>query len=196
MKWLILILITTCALAQDIDTFIYNLSPDSNFGNNPYIYVSTRYINGDRAVGLIKWDIPETEVSSATIKLYCTSNSGPQEIWVSHVLLPWDEDTITWNDRVYLCAIHLHIVYNPEENEWLNINITDTVNMWIRGENPNYGLGILIDTYGAYVVFCSSDYYQGNYHPRLVCFATRPCNNPCESTINSKSLGRIKSVFR
>ena len=197
MKGIILaILIAFTVCEAGVDTFVYTLFPDSNFGDNPYIYVSYNYIGGDRAVGLIKWDIPSREVSNATMKLYCLDSLGPQEIWVSHALVPWDEDTVTWNDHIYLCAVaeHLHIVHNPESDSWFSIDITDTVNMWVRGENPNYGLGITLNTEDTYVIFCSSDYYQAGYRPYLI--YSYPVKSENRTLISNKSLGRIKSVFR
>jgi len=107
-------------------------------------------------------------VNSATLRLYLELAGGAgNEYEIGICASSWDEITINWNNAP--SAFDTHTEYYPSAVGWLDIDVTDNVQSWLDGSNPNNGF-ILFDMAGTeeYITPYSSDFPDPDLRPQLV----------------------------
>ena len=144
-----------------------NHSPDTNWGTAPNLDVE-----GD-TVGRVEWTLiqfdlpafkPGVIINSAKLYAYhysYTYDPGTVTIVIHRLLGPWDEGTVTWNNKPsYDSTIEATLTKTAGDWGWWIWDITELIKKWIQQGIVNYGLMLRMTaytgTYGA-VSFSSKE---------------------------------------
>ncbi|MCD6459414.1 DNRLRE domain-containing protein [bacterium] len=153
------------------DTIVYSGSPNNNYGSG----LSMDAGNINSFYPLIEFDIsvlPEDVIIyNAVLELYVRAvNSVHYPMSAYKIVSPWDEMTVTWNNKPSLdmSAGVLNSGGIPAQYTWAEWDITDFVNEWHSGISPNYGVGVVSMTnYSQAYLFWTSDYSTDTLRPKL-----------------------------
>lgn len=228
---------TTVTLMGVQDSYIDKTYHDVNYGTEGHMRISAapQGTSGQRPI--LKFDLSSipagSTVTAATLYLWTWasgSNTVPQNVSIYALKRPWEVMQATWDqtatgepwatggadminvDRGDL-AYDTKIVNNPSfyNYQW---NVTALAAEWALDPATNHGMILLSTSTGnALMRFCSSEFVQADYRPRLVVtyrpfFATptptniggqpTPTNTLAPTaapTIGSKSLAPIKDAY-
>jgi len=138
------------------DTYVYEASPDSNYGNDTLLLVGDDggysyriYMKIDTSKGI---DWYKTQKVLLKLKLIFNElTSNPPAIEVHRVTADWSESTITWNNQpsydTFVWA-KLNLTTSSSTGVYYDIDITELYKMWDRGSADggfnNYGIVLLI----------------------------------------------------
>jgi hypothetical protein len=87
--------------------------------------------------------LPEdARIESATLNIYAHDVNG-KKVNVHRITDDWTEETVTWNSFAGSYDPNIIYIFKPENIGWINIDLTELVKAWIRGEYSNYG--VLLD---------------------------------------------------
>lgn len=90
--------------------------------------------------GLSKFSLPSgATLTSATLNIHEYLLNG-QEIKIHRVTSPWDEMTVTWGNFSGAFDATPSTSFLADTWGWRQIDITNLVNGWLKGDYPNYGL--------------------------------------------------------
>jgi hypothetical protein len=162
--------------AEGIDTYVYDPTPDDNYGSQDELYA------GARAAGIcrsyLQFDLdslPEGAViTSARLWLYYFYNvpGHAAEIGVFPVLEAWTEGGVTWDDQPTFAEVPEYtrtLPATPTDDFYYWV-ITELVRAWFDGNIQNYGMVLASadeDGWEGWVGFLSSD-GVATYRPKLV----------------------------
>ena len=138
------------------DTYVKKEDPGGTRGDREYMVIRNEFgapwdpfkPTGYQIDGLIKFDVSSVPlcatIVSATLNLYyyeyqhTDPNIDGRNLKLYRVWSDWDEDTVTWNTRpvnqVLTASADLPSLYN-----WMSWDVTDDVQNFIDGTEPNYG---------------------------------------------------------
>ena len=157
--------------AEGKDTAVDSYHSSTNYGDDETL--TSRYnVEGTYTYALIEFDLSamptNITITSATLALYNSNNKGSSYVDAYRIITSWDESTITWNDQPEISATAIrNSGSTPEENSWVEWDITSLVEGWCTGTFANYGVELRNVTNGTYNKFHSSDYIVSMYHPYL-----------------------------
>jgi len=120
------------------DTFVKANALRVNYGTQPVLRVS------DRDETLLAFDlspIPSgAAVTSATLKLFVNGENGDGTVLVHRVLVPWQENTVTFASFRQRFAHDAVAAFRVESRQALkSIDLTPLVTKWLGG-TPNHGI--------------------------------------------------------
>jgi hypothetical protein len=183
--------------AEGVDTYVYELFPDTPLGSFFLLAVGLDNTSQGNHT-LIKWDISAipagSTINDATMALHCYAITGAPSGQVSYYIIiePWDEATATWNTKpLYSTSVQTSSNW-PTTGAWMSSNVTEFVQDWYDGTFTNYGIYVAYTgTSGeCWARFDSSDGSTGSDRPKLI-ITYAPLIG-----VEGTSLGRIKNVFR
>ena len=141
------------------DTFIYKPVPDSNQGWKDHMVTRNAYgaegsdIYQDDI--LVRFDISSislgTAIISATLNLYyyqyADNNPVGRELNLYRVTSDWDENTVTWDTQPSYASSPTTYSTVPSSYDWMSWDVSDDIQSYVNGENPNYGWKITDENY-------------------------------------------------
>src|SRR6185436_20176328 len=88
---------------------------------------------------------------------------------VLRVANPWSEPTVTWSSQPGLGATVVAAVpvSSSAKDEFLSIDLTSLVKMWVDGTLPNYGVALVASAAGLSAEFDSKENENTSHEPRL-----------------------------
>ncbi|HUX55281.1 MAG TPA: DNRLRE domain-containing protein [Williamwhitmania sp.] len=128
-------------------------------------------------------NIPKkAKIRRATLSLYAVSTpqigaghstlGGPNDFVLNKIISPWDENSVTWNTQPQITSKYEVILPASQfdNQDYLNIDITDMVQEMIKTPSKNFGLMIRLLNENNYrrVIFGSSDNPNSQKRPKLV----------------------------
>jgi|GEM_PF-5668463 len=165
---------------QGSDAVVYNLMPDSSFGNHP-LRIETGTSNDDIIIrrSYLKFDLSSLpagfKVTNAKLSLFSNpegnGHSGYNVSYLLKLLSPWTDSTITWNNQPQYTSdslIMTNFIVSGYHN--LNqVNLTKLAQMFYTYPDSNHGILFRKQheiPYGA-LSFLSSSYPDAKFHPLL-----------------------------
>lgn len=123
-------------------------------------------------------EIPEgATVVSAVLGLHGNYNNA-QTVNVHRITGAWSESEVTWNTIPGFDPA-VENVFTSASYVWCSVNLTDLVQSWVDGSNPNYGV-LLEHGTTLYTSYKSSEYSVAEQRPKLeICYYT---DNPADIT--------------
>lgn len=102
------------------------------------------------------------------------NNGNSNELIISRITEDWNEGDINWINQPSVSTMDQVFIQssNIEDQDYLNINVTELVNKMLTEANESFGFMIQLkdETIGNYnrnVVFASSDHVNSNLRPKL-----------------------------
>ena len=138
---------------EGIDTFVNQNAPNTNYGNQTFLVAAESA--GSYAGILIKFNVSSipsyADITSSKLKLYfyTSPTNATNEINISTRLITsnsWNESNVTWNTRPSYSTQYSDKKALTNNYGWIEFNVTEIVERWINGSNPNYGITIVPDT--------------------------------------------------
>jgi len=157
------------------DVSIKEATPNANYGSS-YLVVRNRY-GGFGQPGyeddiLIKFDISELSsgvtIISATLNLfyYKWSENFPvgRPLTLYRITSDWDEAIVTWNTRPsYNTAVTSMATVPSSPNVWVEWDVTSDVEIFVKGQEINYGWQIMDETYWGMFDIPATWFHQKEY---------------------------------
>lgn len=201
----ILLLVLTVSLISDVvvmqpdgadgkDTYVTTAYPDDNFGDHYDLFCGYAYTDQYWAyIQFNELDEPQYQganVLSAYLSLYVFDRDGSGNFYIGFADDPWDEFTVTWQNRPGPAGAGFIPADYPVGYEWVNYDVTTLVQSWLDGTEPHNGF-ILFDedtsTQRFFTVY-SSDYPQNELSPQLI-LSYEP------ASLEASTWGLIKHTF-
>lgn len=172
------------ASGKDADLNSYN--PNNNYGTTVAINVLTWTINGTpiSSRSYLQFDLssipPGSNIYSATLSLYFDSSStsgnhtqyGDNKFYIQRVTAPWNESTVTWNNKPATTTINQTLVPASTSlyQDFVNMDVAALVKPMVDTPSLNYGFMLRLVTESQYraLLFCSSDYSNPVRRPKLI----------------------------
>ena len=192
---LVLVIFASIAIAdQDTlypsdDADVWQYLPDTNRGTELSFQVGCGG-SGYYRNSFIKFDLSAysgATINTATIRLMVFASWGDfptDEIYIARNNADWDELIVTWNNRPGFNMKTL--IPAPSILDWWEIDVTDWVQDFVDGTEPNYGFQIFQDDtdYAGFAMRTK----EGTIAPELV-LDYEPVS------LEHTTFGRIKSLF-
>ena len=169
--------------AMGKDSYVYDTSPEDNFGDLERVTAGYDLATTVRAYLQFNLDLlPENAViTGANLGLvyYSTSSSVVAPIGAYAVLGAWTETGITWDDQPVFATTAEYVINIPAgvTDGFLYWYITDLVKSWWDGSQVNFGV-MLKDTdettEEAWKRFYSSDWGTAHQRPKLTIYYFDP----------------------
>lgn len=173
---------TEIYFTPDIDSYIAQWYPTSNFGIVPYLYISRYKQNNDAYRSLLEFNLgnvgsnaipPGSVIRNAYLNLRVYRNEIPAghaiTINVFRVLQTWSETGVTWNNQPISSS-------SPDGSATITsgfmgvvkIEISSLVKEWFQGEVVNRGIAIRGDEGANNLVgFFAREYPNTSFWPQL-----------------------------
>ncbi len=150
-RWLIQFLALAAALQSPLAARAELILRASAFDNmslsdrsSPF-HLTANYANGEKNVGLVRFDLPEigTPIRSATLSIYHLYNPGPESTfglfrntaaWTPATVTTWS--TLPSHDPIPFATLHLE---DSLWGQWRTVDITEMVSLWATEAVPNHG---------------------------------------------------------
>ncbi len=147
-------------LPAQMDTWVNEAVPSTNYGIDVYVYAGEDGATGDRRHTLLWFDtsaLPDdVVVTGATLEAYSVINlttaDGPQmsvgnpqapaapDFRPEAILSGWDETAVTWNTRP--ATAHQGDPASEYQDGWTAWDVTNIVDGWATGTLVNYGIQV------------------------------------------------------
>lgn len=175
-----------------------NLRPDPSQGKDALINSQTASTNEGTTGDLACWSwtnngvtnarsllqfnltsIPQNaKILSAKLNLYCNTTSaitqlhyGPNAANLKRITSSWEENTVTWQNQPSTSSVSqvLLMASTTNNQDYLNIDLTDFVTSWVADPSLNYGVMLQLQTEATYrsVILASSDHADSTKRPLL-----------------------------
>jgi hypothetical protein len=158
--------------SQDAD--VWNIFPDSVFDYVSNFDAVAWTYGGNYSVirGFIKFDIPQLPpnsiLDSARLYLYYNPNSpnngglnaGANSFNIHEVNLPWNSNSITWNNQPSISTINSSYITGPSFNPVdLILNVDASIQSWLNNPSLNQGWRLSLDVESTFttLLFSSSE---------------------------------------
>ncbi|HBY99046.1 MAG TPA: hypothetical protein DEP84_34705 [Chloroflexi bacterium] len=146
---------TVVEFAPSADTYIASNRPGSNFGSATGLFLGYNLVDSNYGAErtLLRFDALGTLpkgviINSARLRLYLGNSNPPNDAPMGTVLRrlasSWTEGSVTWNTQPTWGGIRASTDVGSSLG-WYEWDITDLVDDWIQGDQPNYGLEIIGD---------------------------------------------------
>jgi len=168
------------------DSYMKTDRDTDNFGGD--IKLSLKSGNRERR-SVVRHDVsslaPGTLITSATLRLYVTSNSENRNVDVFALTETWAELGVSWSERTsgvawgsaggsYTTpAVTSVAMSSTFVDNWVEFDITALVQEWVDGINPNEGVILLTDN-NRELKLASREDADSTHHPQLVIEYTTP----------------------
>jgi YD repeat-containing protein len=173
------------------DSYVSSGAPNNNYGSSNIMYVES----GSR-LAYLSFDMPNLEssdmVTSAILKLSREEYNKHTKVSVHKVLGPWNEQTITWNNKP---------AYDPVWQDFSTstttkkLDITGIFNEWHRYGN-NYGVVLeQRSDVGSTDKFYSSNYSSSAYRPQITITYINAAGLEGYWTYHSQDAGRAGTAY-
>jgi len=157
--------------ANGKDAQLRGLSPDGNYGG--YGDLLTNFGGGKPNNGIFEFDLSPLDgamINSATISLYHEANNVPgSSFGLFQVMGPWEENTVTWNNRPAIGAAPASTldINDGTRRIWRDWDVSDLVQGWASADYDNNGVLLKrLDQEAPIAYFLSSD-HSGSYGPKI-----------------------------
>ena len=218
------------------DANVWDLTPNSNRGSNEGLEIYSWTYSGTSTLlrGFIDFDfavIPQGAIiDNAILTLYNNPTStstngqhgqinGTNEMVISRVVQPWDEQVITWNNKPGVTALNEIVVpASTNPNQDYIINVTTLVQDITDDFANSYGFRLKIQVEENYrsVILASSNHTNPSLHPKIeitystigidesnnvneICIYPNPfishINIESESLVNKNTLVEVLDIF-
>lgn len=177
---------TSITTSPSTDTHVVKSSPNSNYANATSISSFYDFPRQDAGIILLQFPvdgIPQNAtLKKATLELYLTSVSGPNQIGlrISQIANNWDGQ-VTWNTKPsFLDEAGSQINTQIDKNlGFKSFDITQIVQKWLNG-STNRGIAIspLVFDQVNYQNFASTNNLTANHRPKITLEYTTPLNIP------------------
>jgi hypothetical protein len=169
----------TAILTPTADAFVSSASPDTNFGGDPVLSVSSvsdlAFIATHTFMQFDLSGLPSGSIiNRAELRLFQTSASGEVGFGVNRVTGAWDANTITWNTRPGAITHYGGLTTTLDSDVTVIWDMTSLVQTWVYQPvaTPNFGLHIFGPASPIHSrIFHSA---QGTRPPRLIIDYTAP----------------------
>ncbi|MGB5725661.1 MAG: LamG-like jellyroll fold domain-containing protein [Thiogranum sp.] len=141
---------TAYSLSADQDAWFRSDNPTVNNGTTADMHL--RMESGQLEYALYRFDLSSlpagSQINSASAWLYVT-NSGPGggafpegPLTVHRVTADWTETGATWEtmNTNYDSTVIATVPAQPQDEVWVQINLTAQVQAWLNGGDPNFGI--------------------------------------------------------
>jgi len=167
------------------ESVIETISPDQNFGTEPFLTIFSWTNSGtfNTARSLIAFDLTsipsQTTIKTAKLFLYwntyqnLTEHTGENAFTLYKISQPWDENSVTWNNQPAITRSDSVIVAKSASvNQSYGIDVTRLVQGMISTPTNNYGFMLKLEQEFPYrlVILTSSDYSDVGKRPKLVVY--------------------------
>ncbi len=128
------------------DTNTKELFPDETKGTSEKIDVWN--LPGERKTAFIQFDLSQIPkgrtIKRALLNLWVYEIRDPGTIGFSAVIGSWTESQLTYRTAASLSLIprFTQNVAEADEDKYIQIDVTEIVNLWLSGQLPNHGLAI------------------------------------------------------
>jgi len=137
-------------LLADHDAYVYQGTAGTAFGSaNPNDLVTGSGSSPNQTYySFIHFDISSLEagaiLDSATLRLNPESGSTPYSIKTNGISTVFAENTITWSNKPDIIepTYTKQIINEYTLEEYVDIDVTDLVNHWIKEYEPNFGIQV------------------------------------------------------
>jgi len=188
------------------DAILHGLNSEvnTNFGDNQQMPVTSwtfSGIHGD-VRSIIDFDLSSiptgSVINGAFLSLYAwphttgmgqhSSLSGSNASWIKRVTSPWNENTVTWNTQPSSTVLNQVILPQSTSptQDYLNVNVTNLVQDMLINQNSSYGFILSLQTEEVHrrLNFCSSDYPNPMFHPKLEVIYTISSSPPVNNVVS------------
>jgi hypothetical protein len=125
------------------DSFTSSLTPKANYGTSIALVVSSganTYLKFSFAS--LPSSLNGSNISGANVVLYVDALLASGTMDVYEVNAPWSQNSITYNNAPPLGTQILSAVPVTKAGS-LSLNLTSTVQAWLNGTQPNYGIALV-----------------------------------------------------
>jgi large repetitive protein len=158
---------TTMALPAEADSWVNQVAPTANHGNDTGLRVSTK--NRNLARSLVRFDLesvpPECEIIDARLRLFATSARTGRTLEALRVTAPWTESGVTWNNQPSTSGPAATTQSGPGYREWA---VTPQVTAMRVGLNGGFLVRDAVESGNSEQVFASRESSATNQAPQLV----------------------------
>lgn len=165
-------------LKAEKDAVLWSLRPDSNYGQEIWLFIQGGVGFEDRARSLLEFDLSqlpyaEEMVDEAFLRLWVlpdTEYIPGGHAGVFRSAEAWDESTVTWNNMPSEDRSTTRIeVLPPHPEIWFEVDITPIVYSWLYEDAENHGVFVEVPdgTPTAFPLFASREYGDTGKTPRL-----------------------------
>ncbi|HZQ44112.1 MAG TPA: DNRLRE domain-containing protein [Acidobacteriaceae bacterium] len=173
--WKSLVCALICALAVPsavavqatllADTHVSSAQPDINSGTLSNLNVGGGYatlIQFD--LGVLPSGTTASQITRATLRLYCNLATTPGAVFVTPVNAPWGEYSVTYN-TLPATGSSIGSAQVPAAGQFITIDVTSAVQSWVTTPSSNNGLALTSST--AVLQFDSKENDQTSHAPEL-----------------------------
>jgi hypothetical protein len=143
--------IVSLELDSIADATVLQALPDTNAGSQKDVWVGYSVCPDTLpgiSRGLFRFDTssvpPGAPVVQATLHLhlvdYCDLVPGTHRVTAYRTIAPWDELSVTWNDKPGFAEEHGSVWIPSGGLGWYSLDVTDLVRGWMNGSSSNHGL--------------------------------------------------------
>ncbi len=167
------LLVVTPGIAQSAppiaDTYIASSKTSTNYGSQSTLVVQT----GTQT--FLKFDLSAIpsgiSVSKATLRLYLNGVTASGNIDIFPIFNSWSEGTLTYKNAPLLGGSatggHPATLSSSNLNQFVIIDITQLVQDWVSGIQPNYGLALALGGATGSFSFDSKESIATSHQPEL-----------------------------
>lgn len=159
------------------DAFVYQLNPNTNYGNNTTLSLERRTSRLCRTY--IQFDISELgssgNVDSSFLNLYQYRQVAANSLTIQcrRVTSSWNEGTITWNNQPSFTSTSVSSI-TTNSNGWKRWTATNYVRGWFDGSYPNYGFILISSPEGGTATSYIKNLYSSDYTPNFLGYGLIP----------------------
>ena len=183
----------TVSSAQTADTFISEAYPNNNYYLSEYLRTGKDTTYG-RMRSYLKFNIPSSipsgGVTAASLDMEKTSGAIPT-VNAYRCHYSWSSSTLTWANRASSLLFDKSPVSQPfsSAHVWYTIDVTNIVQKWVNGTEPNYGFVVAEDietSTSQWTVFYSSDAVSPHKPELIITYTTSvtPPVTPATPSVN------------
>ncbi len=140
-------------ISTNKDSFLSSLNANTNYGSRTTMGLGYQSGTFNAMRMLMEFNlssIPSNAIiDKAELFIYQNatnpSNDGEMGFKAQYMKSQWNENSVTWNNANYLGGTEIGVGQNTSSLGWKTSDVTDMVERWYSGAQPNYGLIITGD---------------------------------------------------
>ena len=166
---------TSYTVSVTDDAWINDATPTQNYGSDAQLSAYKTVFPSSTRRALYRFDIAGagipagTTVASAVAKIFVTNTNETGPVTVHQVIADWSEATVNWDNMntSYDSSSIATIPANPPIGQYVLVNITPLVQVWVNGSSVNQGIMLLSDIFLDTATFSSKEYANASQRPLL-----------------------------